>query len=100
MSQRPQLGTYTGTAYRKHIIAKLEKDEAINAAPTSRHDKMMAEARKRVLSRLKALEVTNKKVKKIAKTDINIVLERYKHNAMEESYTNVYGKKAEMFGTP
>lgn len=100
MSQRPPLGKYAGQVYRNEIIATLEREEAIGAAPLTEHDRMMAKARKRVLARLKSIEERQEKSKKIANGDITTVLRRYTGRAMDEPYTNVYGKPAGTFGTP
>lgn len=100
MSSSSQFGRYATEVYRHEIIAKLEREEAINAPALNEHDKMMAKARKRVLARLRTIEERQQKSKKVAHGDISVVLSRYKAGAMDESYINVYGKKAETFGTP
>lgn len=87
-----------GRVYRKQILAKLERDESKARAPRSIHDKLMADARKRVLKHLKALDIKQSAKKDAIRSNISDVLRRYQTNAMNESYENVYGKKVEKFG--
>lgn len=96
MTQRPAIpiGKYAGIVYRQEIMAKLSEQQEQAGHAHSPSDKMMADARKRVLSRLKAIDARQAKHQKIASNDIGAVLKRYLHNSMEEGYTNVYGGKA------
>lgn len=87
-----------GRVYRKQILAKLEREDLHASAPRNTHDKLMADARKRVLKHLKALDIKQAAKKEELRSNISDVLRRYQTNAMNESYENVYGKKVEKFG--
>lgn len=98
-ARKVNIGHMAGRVYRKQILAKLEREEAQSTPARNNHDKLMAEARKRVLKHLKALDIKQAAKKDAVRSDIADVVKRYQTNAMKESYENVYGKKVDLLGT-
>lgn len=88
------IGKYAGIMWRKQVIANLEAEQERNYNPSNPHDKMMADARKRVLKKMKAVDAKSDVIQKATATDIKAVAMRYNKSVMDDGYINVYGSKA------
>lgn len=89
-----RIGKYTGVVWRKELIAKLEEQVNQKYDPRDIHQKMMADARHKVLKRMRELDAKGDMVQAQASVDILAVANRYRYSAMDDGYINVYGNKA------
>lgn len=92
--KRNRIGAHTGVQWRKELIASLEKKESFAFDPRDKHEKMMSEARKKVLLRMRELDTVGDIVQEAVRTDIRAVARRYPQSVMNDGYINVYGQKA------
>lgn len=89
-----RIGQHTGVVWRKELIAKLEQQVQEKHDPRDIHQKMMADARHKVLKRMRELDAKGDMLQAQASVDILAVANRYRYSAMDEGYINVYGQKA------
>lgn len=90
-----RIGQHTGVVWRKELIAKLEQQVQEKHDPRDIHQKMMADARQKLLRRMRTLDAKGAMAQAKTSVDIQAVVDRYRYSAMDEGYTNVYGNKAE-----
>lgn len=89
-----RIGQHTGVVWRKELIAKLEQQVQEKHDPRDLHQKMMADARHKLLNRMRRLDAKGDIIQAKTSVDIQAVVNRYRYSAMDEGYINVYGDKA------